>query len=187
MLNQYIRERSFLASLSNTSTFSLIFRSVISWNIENGLLGLFMTNLYRSVKACVCVWLAASGTSQELRRCPLYIVRNATRTFHTGKSAEWTINKWRFAAHHVYPDLGVTQLVPKLPRNAIGSSTFRRCTIRNFNRKVGSSLLITKVKIVWSKLQVEKVLPFPPPSHSPRSTTSSWFCPNLLPIVFSLQ
>ena len=100
---------------------------------------------------------------------PHKILRDATGTFHTGKSAKWTFNEWRFTVDHVSPDLGVAQLVPSLTRNAISSSTFRRSTIRNFNRKVGSSLLITEVKIVWSKLQVEKVLPSPPPSHCPCS------------------
>ena len=68
---------------------------------------------------------------------PLDILRDATGTFHTGKSAEWTFNKWRFAVHHVYPDLGVAQLVPKLPRNTIISSTFRRETIRTSTGKLG--------------------------------------------------
>ena len=44
---------------------------------------------------------------------------------------------------------------------AISSSMFQRSTIRNFNRKGGGSPLIALVKIVWSKLQVEKVLPSP--------------------------
>ena len=61
--------------------------SDISWNKENGLLGLFMSNLNRSVKACVCEWLAAAAPVRSSMAVPHSILRGAIGTFHTEKSA----------------------------------------------------------------------------------------------------